>query len=68
MKEKLAKLYLTFFYSGLSPFASGTMGTIAALPFAYLLLIYTDKSTLMLLSIAIFIDRKSTRLNSSHAQ
>lgn len=55
MKDKLAKLYLTFFYSGLSPVASGTMGTIAALPFAYLLLIYTAKSTLILLSIAIFL-------------
>lgn len=55
MKDKLTKLYLTFFYSGLSPVASGTVGSIVALPFAYLALLYANKSTLILLSIAIFI-------------
>lgn len=55
MKKHLIKLYLTFFYSGLSPVASGTVGAIAALPFAYLLLIYAEKMTLLLLSLAIFI-------------
>ncbi|WP_267524777.1 phosphatidylglycerophosphatase A [Campylobacter sp. MG1] len=55
MKDKLIKFYLTFFYSGLSPFASGTCGTIAALPFAYLILFYLAKSTLIISSVAIFI-------------
>lgn len=55
MKDKLIKFYLTFFYSGLIPVASGTFGTIAALPFAYLILIYIAKSTLIIFSIAIFV-------------
>ncbi len=55
MKEKLIKFYLTFFYSGLSPYASGTIGSIVALPFAYLILFYTAQSTLLMVAIAIFV-------------
>jgi len=36
--NELRKMYLTVFYSGMSPFASGTMGTIASLFMAYVLL------------------------------
>ncbi|MBZ7986642.1 phosphatidylglycerophosphatase A family protein [Campylobacter canadensis] len=48
------KLYLTFFYSGLSKKASGTVGSIAALPFAYLTLFYLNQFYLIIFSLIIF--------------
>lgn len=47
----MQKLFLTFFYSGLSPKAPGTMGTLAALPIGVAVLYYLDVSTLFLLTI-----------------
>lgn len=50
----MQKLYLTFFYSGLSKFAPGTCGTAAALIPAFLVLRYLSIETLFLLSFLIF--------------
>ena len=47
----MQKIFLTFFYSGLSPKAPGTMGTIASLPVGLAILYFLDVSTLFLLTI-----------------
>ncbi len=49
----MRKFFLTFFYTGLSPFAPGTIGSIAAAIAGYLILLYFPVSTLVLLSILI---------------
>lgn len=49
----MRKLFLTLFYSGLSPKAPGTMGSIVALALGLLLLQYVHESTLFLLSFLI---------------
>ncbi len=51
----MRKLFLTLFYSGLSPFAPGTVGTVVALAFAMALLQYIDVSTLFLLAFLISV-------------
>ncbi len=51
----MRKLFLTFFYSGLSPWAPGTMGTIAASFVGILLLQYFQTDTLFLLTILLTI-------------
>lgn len=51
----MRKLFLTFFYSGLSPLAPGTCGSIAALLPAYIVLFYLGPTTLFLLSILLFV-------------
>ena len=50
---RMRKLFLTFFYTGLSPFAPGTVGSIAAAVAGYFILQYFPVSTLILLSILI---------------
>ncbi len=49
----MRKLFLTFFYTGLSPFAPGTVGSVAAAVVGYFILQYFPVSTLVLLSILI---------------
>ncbi len=51
----MQKLFLTFFYTGLAPFAPGTFGSIAAALAGYLILLYLPISTLFLLTILISI-------------
>ncbi len=51
----MQKLYLSFFYVGLSPFAPGTCGTAAALIPAFFVLKYLSVETLFLLSFLIFL-------------
>jgi len=51
----MRKLFLTYFYTGLSPIAPGTAGTIAAAITAFLILKYLPVSTLFLLTILISI-------------
>jgi len=51
----MRKLFLTFFYSGLSPWAPGTAGSIAAAFVGALLLHYFPINTLFLLTILISI-------------
>lgn len=49
----MRKLFLTLFYSGLSPKAPGTVGSLLALIMALLLLQIIDTTTLLLLSLLI---------------
>ncbi len=49
----MRKLFLTFFYTGLSPFAPGTVGSIVAAILGYIILLYFPVSTLILLTILI---------------
>jgi len=49
------KLFLTFFYTGLSPVAPGTVGTLAGAAAAFLILSYFPQSTLFLLTILLSI-------------
>ncbi len=49
----MQKLFLTFFYTGLSPYAPGTVGSIAGAIAAYIILLYFPASTLVLLGILI---------------
>lgn len=49
----MRKLFLTFFYTGLSPYAPGTVGSIAAAIAGYIILLYFPVSTLVLLCILI---------------
>lgn len=44
---------MTFFYSGKSPVAPGTMGSLASIPPALLVLYYLSPSTLFLLALFI---------------
>jgi len=48
------ELFLTFFYTGKSPIASGTVGSLAAIPPALLILEFFSQSTLFLASLLIF--------------
>jgi phosphatidylglycerophosphatase A len=52
-REDIRKIFLTFFYTGLSPYAPGTVGSIAAAVVGYFILQYFPVSTLFLLSILI---------------
>jgi len=49
------RLFITFFYSGLSPVAPGTAGSIAAAIVGYILLQFIPVDTLFLLTILITI-------------
>ncbi|MFK5880639.1 MAG: phosphatidylglycerophosphatase A [Sulfurospirillum sp.] len=49
----LQKLFLTFFYSGLSPYAPGTAGSILAGFIGFVILQYFHTDTLFLLTILI---------------
>lgn len=51
----MRKLFLTFFYSGLTPFAPGTFGTLAGAFVAYFILKFLGIETLALLSIFVFV-------------
>ncbi len=51
----MRRVFLTFFYTGLSPKAPGTVGTIAGALVAYLILQFFPVSTLFLLTILISI-------------
>ena len=51
----MRKLFLTFFYSGLSPIAPGTAGSIVALLVGVLFLHYLSVDTLFLLTIFLSI-------------
>ncbi len=51
----MRKLFLTFFYTGLSPYAPGTIGSIAGAIVGYIILLYLPISTLFLLAILITI-------------
>lgn len=50
----MQKLFLTFFYTGLSPKAPGTVGSIAAALAAYLILLVLPPETLFLSSFLLF--------------
>ena len=47
--------FITLFYSGLSPKAPGTVGTLVSLPLGLLVLIYFDAQTLFLATVLISI-------------
>jgi phosphatidylglycerophosphatase A len=47
--------FLTLFYSGLSPKAPGTVGTLVALPLGMLMLIYFGAQTLFLATVLISV-------------
>ncbi len=49
------RLFLTFFYTGLSPKAPGTVGTIAGLIVGVGLLLLLPKSTLFTATLALFV-------------
>ena len=51
----MQRLFLTFFYSGLSPVAPGTIGSLAAGLVGYLILLYFPTDTLFLLAVLISV-------------
>lgn len=51
----MQKIFLTFFYTGLSPKAPGTIGSIAAAAVAYVMLKFVPVETLCLASICLFL-------------
>lgn len=53
-KQKAAKILCTWFGSGLAPKASGTFGSLAALPFAYGIQCLGGNELLLMASIGIF--------------
>jgi len=53
--KQLRKGFLTFFYTGLSPYAPGTVGTIAALIAGLFILQYLPASTLFWLTVLVTI-------------
>ena len=69
----LQKLFLTFFGSGLSPKAPGTVGSLAALPVGIAILYYFGMETLFTLTLAvtiigIFEVNKYERITGDHDQ
>lgn len=55
MNSKIRNIFLTFFGSGLSRVAPGTVGTLAGLPFGFLIIYYFSVETLALLTVLITI-------------
>lgn len=55
MSPSIRKIFLTLFYSGLSPKAPGTMGSIVALILGMLILQVLNPTTLFLLAILISV-------------
>jgi phosphatidylglycerophosphatase A len=51
----LQKLFLTFFGSGLSPKAPGTMGTLASIPFGWAIAHFVSIESLLMATIAITV-------------
>ena len=49
------RFFITLGYSGLAPFAPGTVGTLVSLPLGMLILIYFDEYTLFLATVLISI-------------
>jgi len=49
-----AVILSTWFWSGLSPKAPGTMGSIAALPFGFVIYFYLGEKALLLAIVAVF--------------
>ena len=47
------KMFLTVFFSGLSPKAPGTIGTLVALPFGFVISYYIAPSTLLLCALLV---------------
>jgi phosphatidylglycerophosphatase A len=69
----IQKLFLTFFGSGLSPKAPGTVGSLAALPVGVAILYYLGIESLFMLTIAvtiigIFEVNKYERVTGEHDQ
>lgn len=58
--------FLTLFYSGLSPKAPGTVGTLVSLPLGMLILIYFGVSTLFLATLLISVI--AIKLINNHEQ
>lgn len=52
-RDFLKKGFLTLFFSGLSPIAPGTIGTLVALPFAWAISHYIAPSTLLLSALLL---------------
>ena len=48
-------IFLSFFGAGLSKYAPGTMGTLAALPFGFLILHFLGATTLFLVAILLTV-------------
>lgn len=55
MKKRFAAVISTWFGSGLMPFAPGTWGSVAALPFAWVIYEYARAPGLMLATIFVFV-------------
>ena len=55
MITNINRLFVTVFYSGLSPKAPGTVGTLAALPIGLLLLAFLPLETFWLLILLVFL-------------
>ena len=51
----MRKFFLTVGYSGLFPYASGTIGTIVSIPFALLILAYCPPETLMMGALLVTV-------------
>jgi len=67
----LQKLLLTFLGSGLAPFAPGTAGTLAAMPFGFIIMFYMGVNSLTSLVIvfsiiAVFEINKYEKLGGVH--
>lgn len=51
----MREIFLTFFYSGKSPYAPGTVGSLAAIPFGVAILYFLSPSTLFLAAILLSV-------------
>lgn len=54
-KTRLASIIATWFGSGLSPKAPGTVGSLASLPFAWMLLTYIGATALLIATILVSV-------------
>lgn len=53
MRDCAQKMFLTLFFSGLSPIAPGSIGTLVALPLGFLISYYIAPSTLLLSALLV---------------
>lgn len=71
LNKKLAKLFLSFFGTGYSPFAPGTVGSLATIPLLYALsftsnILYTIMFTLILFIPACIITERIQKEEGLH--
>ena len=68
VQTKAAFILGTWFGSGKAPVASGTFGSLAALPFGWALMHYTGLTGLLIASVAVYNGQAFTAIDTGITQ